>query len=131
VRRVAAVGLLALAACASRPTDKEFKFTPEERQILRPLPEKTPKEVLRMVAHGDELFIQATPAYRRAEPEAGTGWETQNAMAIDLYTRARESYEAAQAEYGTLSSPPIQDRFRECLSRLVTLGRWKHAARQK
>jgi len=130
VRGLAAACLLALAACSSRPTDKEFQFTPEERQLLRPLPPTTPEKVREMVAHGDELFTQATPAFRRADPEAGSGWETQNAMAIDLYTRARESYEAAQAEYGKVSSPPIQDRFRECLSRLVTLGRWKRAAQK-
>jgi hypothetical protein len=130
LRILAAGCLLALAACSSRPTDKEFKFTPEERQLLRPLPESTPEKVRTMVAHGDELFKQATPAYRRADPEAGPGWETQNAMAIDLYTRARESYEAAQAEFGKASSPPIQDRFRECLTRLVALGRWKRASQR-
>jgi alpha-ketoglutarate-dependent taurine dioxygenase len=130
MRALAAGCLRALAACSTRPTDKDFQLTPEERQILRPLPAKTPEKVLQMVAHGDELFVQATPAYRRADPEAGSGWETQNAMAIDLYTRARESYEAAQAEFGKTSSTPIQDRFRECLSRLVTLARWKRAAQR-
>jgi len=81
-----------------------------------------------MVGHGDELFAQATPAYRRADPNSGPNWETRNAMATDLYTRARESYIAAQAESGLMVPRPTLDRSRECLTRLVALQKLKRSA---
>ena len=128
MRSPAAVLLLVLAACSTPHRDKDFQFTPEEKQLLQPLPDKTPEKVRRMVEHGDELFAQATPAYRRADAESGANWETRNAMALDLYTRARESYIAAQAESGLKVPPPILDRSKECLNRMVALQKMKRAA---
>ncbi len=128
MRTLAALLLLAAASCSSPPTDKDFQFTPEERELLKPLPDKTPENVRKMVEHGDQLFKQATPAYRRADAESGPNWETRNAMALDLYTRARESYVAAQAESGLIVPQPILDRSRECLLRLVALQKMKRAA---
>ena len=128
MRSSAAVLLLALAACSSPHRDKDFQFTPEERQLLEPLPEKTPEKVRRMVEHGDELFAEATPAYRRSDAASGPNWETRNSMALELYTRARESYIAAQAESGLKVPPPILDRSKECLNRIVALQKMKRAA---
>jgi hypothetical protein len=131
MRTSAALLLLALAAgCSSPPRDKDFQFTPEERELLQPLPETTPEAVRKMVEHGDDLFAQATPAYRRADPQSGPNWETRHAMALDLYTRARESYIAAQAESGLIVPPPILKRSRECLNRMVALQRMKRAAQK-
>jgi hypothetical protein len=128
VRIPAAALLFAIAGCSSRPSDKDFHFTPEERQLLQPLPDTTPEKVRKMVGHGDELFAQATPAYRRADPESGPNWETRNAQAFDLYTRARESYVAAQAESGLKVPQPILDRSKECLTRLLALQKLKRSA---
>ena len=114
--------LLALAAGCASTSDKDFQLTPEERQVLRPIPD-APEKVRRMVEHGDELFIQATPAFRRSDPDSGPNWETRNAMAVDLYTRARESYVAAQAESGLKVPQAILDRSRECLTRVLALQR--------
>ena len=49
-------------------------------------------------------------------------------MAFDLYTRARESYVAAQAESGLKVPQPILDRSKECLMRLVALQKMKRSA---
>ena len=128
MRILRAALLLGAVACSSRPSDKDFQLTPEERLLLAPLPEKTSDPVRRMVDHGDQLFLQATPAFRRSDLESGPGWETRNAMATDLYTRARESYVAAQAESGLKVPQPILDRSRECLNRLLQLQKQKRAA---
>jgi len=126
VRTLAAASLLILAAsCGGSP--EPFKLTPEEEHLLRPVPE-APEKARRMVAHGDELFIQATAAYRRSNPEAGGSWATQNSMAVDLYTRARESYVAAQAESGLKVPPAILERSRECLTRVLELQKQRRAA---
>jgi hypothetical protein len=119
--------LLALLGCSSPPTDKDFQFTPEEKALLQPLPDTVPQKVRTMVQHGDDLFAQATPAFRRADAESGKNWETRNAMALDLYTRARESYVAAQAESGLKVPQPILDRSKECLMRLVALQKMKRS----
>jgi hypothetical protein len=136
MRFPAAIPLLALAAasalfgasCSSGTIDKDFQFTPEEKLLLQPLPDTTPRKVRSLVEQGDELFAQATPAYRRADPESGADWESRNAMAFDLYTRARASYVAAQAESGLMVPPPILDRSKECLTRLVALRKMKRSA---
>jgi len=128
MKTAAAVLLLALAACSSPPTDKEFQFTPEERQLLQPLPDTTPEKVRKLVGHGDELFREATPAFRRADPDSGPNWEARNAMAIELYARARESYIAAHAESGLKVPPPILERSKECLTRLLALQKLKRSA---
>jgi hypothetical protein len=127
MRILAAWVLLAVAGC-STPTDKDFQFTPEEREILRPLPENTPQEVRKLVERGDELFAEATLAYRRSDPSSGPDWESRNATAFDLYTRARQSYTAAQAESGLKVPQPILDRSRECLIRLVALRKMRRSA---
>ena len=127
MRTLCATGLLLLAAsCGGGPPD--IRLTPEEQALLRPIPD-APEPVRRMVAHGDELFIQATPAYRRSNPDAGGDWATQNSMAVDLYTRARQSYIAAQAESGLMVPPAVSERARECLIRIVALQKQKRAAR--
>ena len=116
------------AGCSSASTDKDFDFTPEEKLLLQPLPDTTPQKVRSMVQRGDEFFAQATPAYRRAGPESGPNWESRNALATDLYTRARESYVAAQAESGLMVPPPILDRSKECLTRILALRKMKRSA---
>jgi hypothetical protein len=51
-------------------------------------------------------------------------------MAFDLYTRARASYHAAQAESGLKVAQPILDRSRECLNRLAALQKMKRSAQK-
>ena len=114
MRALGAGGLLLLAACGSGPAVDTSHLTPEERHLLRPVPE-APDSAQRQVARGDEMFVRATTA----APESA---------AIDLYTRARACYVEAQAECGLMVPPAITERSRECLMRVVALQKQRRSA---
>jgi hypothetical protein len=112
--------VLLLGACASGSAGN-VRLTPEEERILRPLGDP-PDEVRRLVAEGDQLFLQGIPPLRRSSPETGADWQSDAKVALDCYTRARNAYSAAQGKYlpGPVP-PPLLDRGNESLARMALL----------
>jgi hypothetical protein len=75
MRRLPALVLLLLlpAACASGSAGN-VRLTPEEERILRPLGDP-PDAVRRLVAEGDQKFLEGIPPFRRSDPETGADWQ--------------------------------------------------------
>ena len=128
MRRLLALVLLLPAACASGSAGN-VRLTSEEERILRPLGDP-PDAVRRLVADGDQKFLQGIPPFRRSDPETGADWPSEVKTALDCYTKARESYLAAQGKYlpGPVP-PPLLDRGNESLARIAVLIKRRRAIR--
>lgn len=123
-----AVALVLLAGCAGGSAGN-VRLTAQEERILRPLGDP-PDRVRRLVAEGDQLFLKGIPPYRESDPETGSDWLAKTTAAHDLYTRARQSYLAAQGEFsgGMSVPPPLLDRVNECVQRLAVLEKRRRSA---
>jgi len=132
LRLSAAALVLALSACSGGPSARNIRLTPEEERILRPLAEP-PDRVRRLVAEGDELFLQGIPPFRASDPETGADWARELPVAMDCYTRARRAYLTAQSEYPSPQPvpPPLLDRVRECVMRIAALSKRQHSTPRK
>ena len=128
MRRLLALLLLVPAACASGSAGN-VRLTPEEERILRPLGDP-PDAVRRLVAEGDQKFLQGIPPFRRSDPETGADWQGEAKAALDCFTKARESYLAAQGKYlpGPVP-PPLLDRGNETLARIAVLIKRQRSSR--
>jgi len=128
MRRLLALALLLPAACASGSAGN-VRLTPEEERILRPLGDP-PDAVRRLVAEGDQKFLEGIPPFRRSDPETGSDWQSEAKVAHECFTKARESYLAAQGKYlpGPVP-PPLLDRGNETLARIAVLIKRRRSSR--
>jgi hypothetical protein len=120
MRRLPALLLLLAAGCAGGSAGN-VRLTAEEERILRPLGDP-PDAVRRLVADGDQKFLEGIPPFRRSDPETGADWQNEVKVALACYQKARESYLAAQGKYlpGPVP-PPLLDRGNESLARIAIL----------
>ncbi len=127
MRACPALLLLFAVSCAGGSAGN-VRLTPEEERILRPLGDP-PDAVRRLVAEGDQKFLEGIPPFRRSDPETGADWPREVKVALDCYTRARESYLAAQGKYlpGPVP-PPLLDRGNECVARIAVLLKRQRSA---
>lgn len=122
-----AAAVAALAGCAGSAR-APAALTPEEEHLLRPVPD-APEPVERLIEEGDRLFRDGVAPYRASDPAAGSGAASAIPEALDLYRRARLSYVTAQSRYSGLQPvpPALMERIRECVMRIATLERRRHA----
>ena len=117
-----------VAGCAGGSAGN-VRLTPEEERILRPLGDP-PDAIRRLVAEGDQKFLQGIPPLRRSDPETGADWQSEVKVALDCYTKAREYYLAAQGKYlpGPVP-PPLLDRGNETVTRIALLLKRQRSSR--
>ena len=117
-----------LAGCAGGSAGN-VRLTPEEERILRPLGDP-PDVIRRLVAEGDQKFLQGIPPFRRSDPETGADWQSEVKVALDCYQKARASYLAAQGKYlpGPVP-PPLLDRGNETVARIALLLKRQRSSR--